>query len=59
MRFWRKKKLVDDLKTVTEIAGDQVAPGMGTLALVVGGLAVGAAGAYLLYRRHQKKKAGS
>ena len=57
MWFWRKRKIVDDIKTVTEIAGDQVAPGMGTLALVVGGLAVGAAGAYLLHKRHKNKKA--
>ena len=55
MRFWRKRKLVDDLKTVTEIAGDQVAPGAGTLALVIGGLAVGAAGAYVLHKRRKNK----
>jgi len=27
--FWRRKKIAEDLKTVTEIAGDQIAPGAG------------------------------
>ena len=31
--FWRKKKIAEDLKAVTEVAGDQIAPGAGTLLL--------------------------
>ena len=54
---WRKRKLVEDIKTVTEIAGDQIAPGAGKLALIVGGRARGAAGACLLHKRHKNKKA--
>ena len=56
--FWRrKKKITEDLKNVAEVAGDQIAPGMGTLLLVVGGLAVAGAGAYVLHQRRKKKKA--
>jgi hypothetical protein len=56
--FWRRrKKITEDLKTVTEIAGDQIAPGAGTFALVLGGLAVAAAGAYVLHQRNKSKKA--
>ena len=55
--FWRRrKKITQDLKTVTEIAGDQIAPGAGTFALVLGGLAVAAAGAYVLHRQKKKKE---
>lgn len=52
---WRKRKLSDDLKAVTEIAGEQIAPGMGTLLLVAGSLAAGAAATYLVHK-HRKKK---
>ena len=55
--FWRKKKIADDLKAVTEIAGDQIAPGVGTLVLVLGGLAAGAALTYLVHKGRKKKKA--
>jgi hypothetical protein len=56
--FWRRrKKITQDLKTVTEIAGDQIAPGAGTFALVLGGLAVAAAGAYVLHQQKKKKAA--
>jgi hypothetical protein len=58
MRWFRKKAIADDLKTVTEIAGDQIAPGVGTYALVLGGLAVAAAGAYVLHQTRKKKAAG-
>ena len=58
--FWRRrKKIAQDLKTVTEIAGDQIAPGVGTFALVLGGLAVAAAGAYVLHQQKKKKAARS
>jgi len=55
--FWRKKKITDDLKAVTEIAGDQIAPGAGTLILVLGGLAAGVAVTYLVHKGRKKKKA--
>ncbi|MBV9549811.1 MAG: hypothetical protein JO256_09090 [Alphaproteobacteria bacterium] len=56
--FWRRKqKLTEDLKTVTEIAGDQIAPGVGTYALILGGLAVAAAGAYVVHQKRKNKKA--
>jgi hypothetical protein len=57
MAWFRRKKIADDLKTVTEIAGDQIAPGAGTYALVLGGLAVAAAGAYVLHQSRKNKKA--
>ena len=56
--FWRKRKktIKDDLKAVTEMAGDQIAPGVGTLALVIGGLAVGTAAAYFIAKSRKNKK---
>ena len=63
MMFWRKKKIeavadeiTDDLKKVTEIAGDQIAPGMGTLLLVLGAAVAAGAGAYYVSQKRQKKK---
>jgi hypothetical protein len=56
--FWRrKKKITEDLKSVAEVAGDQIAPGVGTYALILGGLAVAAAGAYVVHQKHKNKKA--
>ena len=60
--FWRRKKLskdkiAKDLKSVTEIAGDQLSPGVGTFALVLGGLAVAGVAAYVVHQRHKNKKA--
>jgi len=56
--FWRRrKKITEDIKSVAEVAGDQIAPGVGTLLLVVGGLAVAGAGAYVLHQRRKNKKA--
>ena len=55
--FRRRKTIADDLKTVTEVAGDQIAPGAGTLLLVLAGAAVGAAGAYYVSQRRKNKKA--
>jgi LPXTG-motif cell wall-anchored protein len=55
--FWRRrKKITQDLKSVAEVAGDQIAPGAGTFALVLGGLAVAAAGAYVLHRKRKNKR---
>jgi LPXTG-motif cell wall-anchored protein len=55
--FWRRrKKITQDLKSVAEVAGDQIAPGAGTFALVLGGLAVAAAGAYGLARKRKNKR---
>ena len=51
------RRRADDLKTVTEVAGDQIAPGAGTLLLVLAGIAVGTAGAYYVSRRRKNKKA--
>ncbi len=56
--FWRRKKIADDLKTVTEVAGDQIAPGAGTLILVLGAAAIAGAGAYCVSRTRKKKAAG-
>jgi hypothetical protein len=56
--FWRRrKKITQDIKSVAEIAGDQIAPGVGTYALVLGGLAVAAAGAYVIHQQKKKKAA--
>ena len=55
--FRRRQSIADDLKTVTEVAGDQIAPGAGTLLLVLAGAAVGAAGAYYVSQRRKNKKA--
>lgn len=55
--FWRrKKKITEDLKSVAEVAGDQIAPGVGTYALILGGLAVAAAGAYVVHQTRKNKK---
>jgi hypothetical protein len=53
--FQRKESLTDDLKTVTEAAGDQIAPGAGTLLLVLGAAAI--AGAYYVSQKRRNKKA--
>jgi LPXTG-motif cell wall-anchored protein len=55
--FRRRQTIADDLKTVTEVAGDQIAPGAGTLLLLLAGAAVGAAGAYYVSQRRKNKKA--
>ena len=55
--FRRRQTIADDLKTVTEVAGDQIAPGAGTLLLVLAGAAMGAAGAYYVSQRRKNKKA--
>jgi hypothetical protein len=55
--FWRRRKLTDDLKAVTEVAGEQIAPGAGTLFLVLGAaLAAGATAYYVNRVRKQKAK---
>jgi uncharacterized protein HemX len=56
--WFRRKKLADDLKTVTELAGDQIAPGAGTLILVLAAAAVAGAGAYYVSQTRKKKAAG-
>jgi hypothetical protein len=55
--FWRRKKITQDIRSVAEVAGDQIAPGVGTYALVLGGLAVAAAGAYVIHQKRKSKKA--
>jgi hypothetical protein len=55
--FWRRKKLTEDLKAVTEVAGEQIAPGAGTLLLVLGAVAVAGATAYVISQRRKNKKA--
>jgi uncharacterized protein HemX len=57
MRWFRRKKIAEDLKTVTEVAGDQLAPGAGTLILVLGAALAAGAGAYYVSQTRQKKKA--
>jgi hypothetical protein len=55
--FWRRKKIAEDLKSVTELAGDQIAPGAGTMLLLLGGAALGAAAAYYVSQTRKNKKA--
>ena len=52
--FWRRRKIAKDLKAVTEVAGDQLAPGAGTFAIVLGGLVVTGLAAYVYHRQKQK-----
>lgn len=59
MRWFRRKKIAEDLKSVTEIAGDQIAPGAGTLILVLGAALAAGAGAYYVSQTRKKKKAAS
>ncbi len=54
--FWRRRKISKDLKAVTEVAGDQITPGLGTFALVLGGIAVAGAAAYVVHRQRKNKK---
>ncbi len=53
--FWRRRKISKDLKAVTEVAGDQITPGLGTFALVLGGIAVAGLAAYAFHRRQSSK----
>ena len=55
--FWRRRKISKDLKAVTEVAGDQITPGLGTFALVLGGIAVAGAAAYIFHQTRKNKKA--
>jgi len=56
--FWRRrKKITEDIKSAAEAAGDQIAPGVGTYALILGGLVVAAAGAYVVHQKRKNKKA--
>jgi uncharacterized protein HemX len=55
--FRRRETIADDLKTVTEVAGDQIAPGAGTLLLVLGAAAIAGAGAYYVSQKRKNKKA--
>ena len=57
--WFRRKKITEDLKTVTEVAGDQLAPGAGTLILVLGAALAAGAGAYYVSQTRKKKKAVS
>ena len=57
--FWRRRKITQDLKAVTEVAGDQLSPGAGTFALVLGGLAVAGVAAYVVHQKRKKKAAGN
>jgi len=56
-RMFRRRKIAKDLKAVTEAAGDQITPGLGTFALVLGGLAAAGVAAYVVHRKRQSKKA--
>ena len=53
----RRESIADDLKSVTEIAGDQIAPGAGTLLLVLGAAVAAGAAAYVVSQTRKKKKA--
>ena len=57
--FWRKKKITDDLKAVAEVAGEQIAPGAGTLLLALGAVALVGATAYVVSQQRKNKKAAS
>jgi hypothetical protein len=53
--FWRRRKITTkDLKAVTEVAGDQLSPGVGTFAIVLGGLVATGLAAYVYHQRKQK-----
>lgn len=54
--FWRRRKIGKDLKAVTEVAGDQLSPGVGTFAIVLGGLVVTGVAAYVYHQRKQKSR---
>ena len=45
------------LRTLAEVAGEQIAPGAGTWLVVLGGLAAGAAAAYLVRTKLKNRKA--
>ncbi len=59
MSWFRRKKIAEDLKTVTEVAGDQLAPGAGTLILMLGAALAADAGAYYASQTRKKKKAAA
>jgi hypothetical protein len=54
--FWRRRKIGKDLKAVTEVAGDQLSPGVGTFAIVLGGIVVTGLAAYVYHRQKQKSR---
>ncbi|HWC62987.1 MAG TPA: hypothetical protein VG501_05145 [Rhizomicrobium sp.] len=54
--FWRKKKITDDLKAAAEVAGEQIAPGAGTLLVVLGAAAAIGVTAYVVSQRRKNKK---
>ena len=54
--FWRRRKIAKDLKAVTEVAGDQLSPGVGTFAIVLGGIVVAGLAAYVYHQRKQKSR---
>ncbi len=54
--FWRrKKKFSEDLKSVAEVAGEQIAPGAGTLMLVLGAAALVGVTAYVVQQKRKSK----
>jgi hypothetical protein len=53
--FWRRRKIARDLKAVTEVAGDQLSPGVGTFAIVLGGLVVTGVAAYVFHQKRKQK----
>jgi hypothetical protein len=55
--FWRKKKITEPLKAVAEVAGEQIAPGAGTLLLLLGAAAAVGVTAYVVSQRRKNKKA--
>jgi LPXTG-motif cell wall-anchored protein len=57
--FKRRETIADDLKSVTEVAADQIAPGAGALLLVLAGAAIAGAGAYYVSQKRKNKKAAS
>jgi hypothetical protein len=53
--FWRRRKITKDLKAVTEVAGDQLSPGVGTFAIVLGGIVVAGVAAYVVHQKRKQK----
>ena len=53
--FWRRRKIGKDLKAVTEVAGDQLSPGVGTFAIVLGGIVVTGLAAYVFHQKRKQK----
>jgi uncharacterized protein HemX len=53
--WFGRKKIAEDVKRVAEVAGEQIAPGAGTLILLLATVAVAGAGAGAYYVSQKRK----